>query len=196
MRFDNPARLQALIIWAALSWDGQPVATFQASMADPVAGIPPGVQQTLGIIHNGTAKDRWHVCLQAEFGSLESAAEHIKKGRTAAVFVEPVQGEGGVNSSTKAFLEGLRQLCDDAGALLVFDEVQCGVGRTGKLWAHEHFGVEPDILTAAKPLAGANHCKTPEAGRLSWFTCHFTTAWLVSFEAWRVGLSVPLRAYL
>lgn len=136
------------------------------------------------------------MCLQAEFGSLESAAEHIKKGRTAAVFVEPVQGEGGVNSSTKAFLEGLRQLCDDAGALLVFDEVQCGVGRTGKLWAHEHFGVEPDILTAAKPLAGANHCKTPEAGRLSWFTCHFTTAWLVSFEASRVGLSVPLRAYL
>eukprot|EP00892_Ulva_mutabilis_P002349 jgi/Ulvmu1/12114/UM084_0040.1 len=91
---------------------------------------------------------------QAEFGSLESAAEHIKKGRTAAVFVEPIQGEGGVNPSTQAFLEGLRQLCDEAGALLVFDEVQCGVGRTGKLWAHEHFGVEPDILTTAKPLAG------------------------------------------
>lgn len=72
------------------------------------------------------------------------------------MFVEPVQGEGGVNPSTQAFLQGLRKLCDDAGALLVFDEVQCGVGRTGRLWAHEHFGVEPDMLTAAKPLAGAS----------------------------------------
>lgn len=56
----------------------------------------------------------------------------IKKGKTAAVFVEPVQGEGGVTPSTKEFLAGLRQLCDEAGALLVFDEVQCGLGRTGK----------------------------------------------------------------
>ena len=77
------------------------------------------------------------------------------QGRTAAVFVEPLQGEGGVVNSTSAFLEGLRSLCDEAGALLVFDEVQCGLGRTGKLWAHEHSGVQPDIMTLAKPLAGA-----------------------------------------
>ena len=56
----------------------------------------------------------------------------IVKGKTAAVFVEPVQGEGGIYPSTKVFLEGLRQLCDEAGALLVFDEVQCGLGRTGE----------------------------------------------------------------
>jgi acetylornithine aminotransferase len=56
----------------------------------------------------------------------------IQKGRTAAVFVEPVQGEGGVTPSTAAFLKGLRELCDEAGALLVFDEVQCGLGRTGE----------------------------------------------------------------
>lgn len=87
--------------------------------------------------------------------NLDSAAQHIKKGETCAVFVEPVQGEGGVTPATQEFLQGLRALCDEAGALLVFDEVQCGVGRTGTLWAHEHFGVVPDLLSAAKPLAGA-----------------------------------------
>jgi acetylornithine aminotransferase len=56
----------------------------------------------------------------------------IKKGQTAAVFVEPVQGEGGCTPAVAAFLAGLRQLCDEAGALLVFDEVQCGLGRTGE----------------------------------------------------------------
>jgi acetylornithine aminotransferase len=94
------------------------------------------------------------VLLQAEFLNLASAAEHIRKGETCAVFVEPVQGEGGVNAVTAGFLKGLRELCDAAGALLVFDEVQCGVGRTGKLWAHEHFGVTPDLMSVAKPLAG------------------------------------------
>ncbi len=54
----------------------------------------------------------------------------------------------------REFLEGLREACDEAGALLVFDEVQCGLGRTGRLWAHEAYGVEPDIMTLAKPLAG------------------------------------------
>ena len=76
------------------------------------------------------------------------------QGRTAAVFVEPLQGEGGIIESTPAFLQGLRDLCDQAGALLVFDEIQCGLGRTGRLWAHQHFGVQPDIMTLAKPLAG------------------------------------------
>eukprot|EP00775_Hariotina_reticulata_P009378 gene9378-9541_t len=90
----------------------------------------------------------------AEYNNLESAAAAIQKGRTAAVFVEPVQGEGGCTPSQQAFLSGLRQLCDEAGALLVFDEVQCGLGRTGKLWGYEHYGVEPDLMSLAKPLAG------------------------------------------
>ena len=68
--------------------------------------------------------------------------------------MEPLQGEGGINTAHKEFLQGLRDLCDEAGALLVFDEVQCGLGRTGKLWAWEHFGVQPDMMTLAKPLAG------------------------------------------
>jgi acetylornithine aminotransferase len=76
------------------------------------------------------------------------------QGKTAGVFVEPVQGEGGIFPATREFLAGLRRLCDEAGALLIFDEVQCGLGRTGKLFGYENFGVEPDILTLAKPLAG------------------------------------------
>jgi acetylornithine aminotransferase len=90
----------------------------------------------------------------AKYCDLESAKQQIQKGKTCAVIVEPLQGEGGIYSSSKEFLEGLRRLCDEAGALLIFDEVQCGLGRTGKLWAHEHFGVEPDMMSLAKPLAG------------------------------------------
>ena len=90
----------------------------------------------------------------ATFGDIESVRKLAKKGYTAAVFVEPVQGEGGIRQASPEFFSSLRALCDDIGALLVFDEVQCGLGRTGLLWAHEAVGVTPDILTAAKPLAG------------------------------------------
>ena len=74
--------------------------------------------------------------------------------KTAAVFVEPVQGEGGVRVAPAEFLQGLADLCRDAGALLVSEEVQCGLGRTGKLFAYEHAKIRPDILTLAKPLGG------------------------------------------
>lgn len=89
-----------------------------------------------------------------EYGNIQAAKESIRRGKTAAVFVEPIQGEGGIYSATKEFLQCLRSACDDTGALLVFDEVQCGLGRTGYLWAHEAYGVFPDIMTLAKPLAG------------------------------------------
>ncbi|KAL5543769.1 hypothetical protein UlMin_007553 [Ulmus minor] len=89
-----------------------------------------------------------------EYGNIQATKELIKPGKTAAVFVEPIQGEGGIYSATKEFLQFLRKACDDAGALLVFDEVQCGLGRTGYLWAHEAYGVFPDLMTLAKPLAG------------------------------------------
>ncbi|MBN2470536.1 MAG: aspartate aminotransferase family protein [Anaerolineae bacterium] len=89
----------------------------------------------------------------APFNDLEAAQALIWPG-TCAVIVEPVQGEGGIHPATPEFLQGLRTLCDQHGALLIFDEVQCGVGRTGALFAHEQFGVQPDILTLAKPLAG------------------------------------------
>jgi acetylornithine/N-succinyldiaminopimelate aminotransferase len=89
----------------------------------------------------------------AEFNNLESAKAVIG-AKTAAVIIEPVQGEGGIYEATPEFLRGLRELCDQHGAVLIFDEIQCGVGRTGTLWAHEASGVTPDIMTIAKPLAG------------------------------------------
>lgn len=78
--------------------------------------------------------------------------EGIINAETAAVMIEPVQGEGGVYPVSKEFLQKARELCDQYGALLVFDEVQCGLGRTGKLFAYEWAGVKPDILTLAKAL--------------------------------------------
>jgi acetylornithine/N-succinyldiaminopimelate aminotransferase len=74
--------------------------------------------------------------------------------KTCAVMVEPIQGEGGVNCPSEGYLKALREICDEKGLLLIFDEVQVGMGRTGKLFAYEHDGVEPDILTLAKSLAG------------------------------------------
>jgi acetylornithine/N-succinyldiaminopimelate aminotransferase len=81
------------------------------------------------------------------------AVERAIDSRTAAVLVEPIQGEGGVNIPDDSYLPGLRKLCDEAGVLLILDEIQTGMGRTGKLWCHEHAGVTPDIMTLAKALA-------------------------------------------
>jgi acetylornithine/N-succinyldiaminopimelate aminotransferase len=89
----------------------------------------------------------------APFNELQAAAEVIGDD-VCAVIVEPVQGEGGVHPATQEFLTGLRSLCDRHNALLVLDEVQCGLGRTGSLWAHQRYEVAPDLLTIAKPLAG------------------------------------------
>ncbi len=82
------------------------------------------------------------------------AVKAVMDDHTCAVVVEPIQGEGGVTAATPAFLQGLRELCDQHQALLVFDEVQCGMGRTGSLFAYMHYGVTPDILTSAKALGG------------------------------------------
>ena len=88
-----------------------------------------------------------------EFDNIDSAKELIDQD-TAAVIVEPIQGEGGINLASAEFLRALRQLCDEHDAVLIFDEIQCGLGRTGELWAHSSSGVSPDIMTLAKPLAG------------------------------------------
>ncbi|MGP9796601.1 aspartate aminotransferase family protein [Halomonas sp. 86] len=91
--------------------------------------------------------------LHAEFNDLDSARA-LMGDDTCAVMVEPMQGEGGILPATPEFLEGLRELCDQHNALLVFDEVQTGVGRCGTLYAYERYGVTPDILTSAKSLGG------------------------------------------
>lgn len=89
----------------------------------------------------------------APFNDLPGTAE-VMGDDVCAVIVEPIQGEGGIHPAAPEFLAGLRDLCDRHHALLIFDEIQCGLGRSGTLWAHQGIGVTPDILTAAKPLAG------------------------------------------
>jgi acetylornithine/N-succinyldiaminopimelate aminotransferase len=89
----------------------------------------------------------------ATFNDLESARQALADDVCAAI-VEPIQGEGGIHRATSAFLAGLRTLCDDRDVLLIFDEVQCGLGRSGTLWAYQGYDVMPDMLTVAKPLAG------------------------------------------
>ena len=100
------------------------------------------------------------------------AMERALDSHTAAILVEPIQGEGGVNIPDDGYLPGLRKLCDPSGALLIFDEVQTGVGRTGRLWAYQHWGVEPDVMTLAKALAngipiGAMLCREDVATALT-----------------------------
>lgn len=82
------------------------------------------------------------------------ALEAAFSDEVAAVMVEPIQGEGGINIATAEYLETIRRLCDEKGAVLIFDEVQTGMGRTGKWFAYQHFDVEPDIMTMAKALGG------------------------------------------
>ena len=89
----------------------------------------------------------------ADFNDLADARAQMSD-KVCAIIVEPVQGEGGINPATTEFLQGLRALADEYGALLIFDEVQCGLGRSGDLWAHQGYGVTPDLMSAAKPLAG------------------------------------------
>ena len=90
-----------------------------------------------------------------EWGDHDALKAAAAQPTTAAVFVEPVQGEGGVRAMPDACLKGLRELCDEHGILLIFDEVQCGMGRTGKLFAHEWVdGATPDILCSAKGIGG------------------------------------------
>lgn len=88
-----------------------------------------------------------------EFNDVE-ALKRTFSCNVAAVIVEPIQGESGIHPATKEFLTTLRELCDENGTVLIFDEVQCGLMRTGELWAHQGYGVFPDIMTAAKPLGG------------------------------------------
>lgn len=89
----------------------------------------------------------------AEFDNLESA-KALMGPNTAGFLVEPIQGEGGIRPASDEFIKGLRALCDEHDLMLVFDEVQCGVARTGTLYAYEQYGVEPDILATAKGIGG------------------------------------------
>ena len=107
-----------------------------------------------------TAQEKYHHGFEPLPGGFKyvnfndlKALERAIDSRTAAVLVEPIQGEGGVIVPDEGYLPGLRKLCDEAGVLLILDEIQTGMGRTGKLWAYEHSGIAPDIMTVAKALA-------------------------------------------
>lgn len=89
----------------------------------------------------------------AKFNDLQSVLSKITD-RTAAIMLEPIQGEGGINIGSEEFMSGLRKICDEKQILLILDEVQTGIGRTGKMFCYQHYGITPDIITLAKTLGG------------------------------------------
>jgi acetylornithine/N-succinyldiaminopimelate aminotransferase len=109
-------------------------ATDQAKMIDGFAPLLPGFKVV-------------------EFDNLDAALAAVDEN-TAGFLIEPIQGEGGIRPASKEFLQGLRDICDENDLMLVFDEVQCGVARTGYLYAYEHYGVVPDIMASAKGIGG------------------------------------------
>jgi predicted acetylornithine/succinylornithine family transaminase len=120
--------------------------------------------RTLGAL-TATGQPKYHQGLEpllagfsyAPFGDLAAAARLVDK-ETCAILVEPIQGEGGINLPPAGYLEGLRELADKHQLLLIFDEVQAGMGRTGRWFAHQHYGAQPDAMTLAKALAGGLAC--------------------------------------
>ena len=134
--------------------------------------------RTLGAL-TVTGQERYHQGFEPLLPGVKHVAyndlramERAMDSRTAAVIVEPIQGEGGVRVPDDGYLPGLRTLCDQAGVLLILDEIQTGVGRTGRLWAYEHAGVTPDVMTVAKALAngvpiGAMLCREEVAAVLT-----------------------------
>jgi predicted acetylornithine/succinylornithine family transaminase len=120
--------------------------------------------RTMGAI-TATGQPKYHQGIEpllagfsyAPFGDLDAAARLIDR-ETSAILVEPIQGEGGINLPPAGYLEGLRELADKHQLLLIFDEVQAGMGRTGRWFAHQHWPVQPDAMTLAKALAGGLAC--------------------------------------
>lgn len=87
----------------------------------------------------------------ADFNDIDSV-KALVNNKTCAIILEPIQGEGGIYPATEEFIKGIREICDERDILLIFDEIQCGMGRSGKMFAHEWFGVKPDVMTVAKAL--------------------------------------------
>ncbi len=134
--FENPERYD--IITAAESFHGRTMATVSATGQEKV-------QRFFDPLLHGFS----HVAFD-DLAALEAAITP----QTCAIMLEPIQGEGGINIPSVAYMQGVRALCDKYRLLLILDEVQVGMGRTGKLFAYEHFGITPDIMTLAKALAG------------------------------------------
>jgi len=114
---------------------GTLAATDRPSFREPFEPLMPGVEFT-------------------EMGDIEGLRAVVSREDTAAVILEPVQGEGGIRTAPVEFLSAVRSLCDERDVALILDEIQCGLGRSGRLFAHEYAGIRPDLLMVAKPLAG------------------------------------------
>ncbi|MEO1093376.1 MAG: aspartate aminotransferase family protein [Cyanobacteria bacterium J06638_28] len=136
---DNP-----VILTANASFHGRTLATITATGQ-------PKYQKNFSPLVPG-----FHYVPFNDFAALKTAIAQLdaEQPQVAAILLEPLQGEGGVNPGDRTYFEQVRQLCDETGILLILDEVQVGVGRTGKLWGYENLGVEPDIFTLAKGLGG------------------------------------------
>jgi len=165
----NEAALKIARKWHALEGTGRSdfitfVGSFHGrTLATVTATAQPKYQEGFGPLIPGFS--------YAKFNDL-SSVEALITPKTAAIMVEPIQGEGGVVPATPEFLKGLRALCDQHGILLIFDEVQVGMGRTGRMFAHHLYQVEPDIMTLAKALAngvpvGAMLARDPVARALT-----------------------------
>jgi acetylornithine/N-succinyldiaminopimelate aminotransferase len=130
-----------VILTAHASFHGRTLATVTATGQ-------PKYQQNFSPLIPG-----FHYVPYNDFGAIESAITELD-GRVAAIMLEPLQGEGGVNPGQVEYFKQVRKLCDDTGILLILDEVQVGMGRSGQYWGYEQLGIEPDIFTSAKGLGG------------------------------------------
>eukprot|EP00980_Cylindrotheca_fusiformis_P001457 scaffold345_cov134-Cylindrotheca_fusiformis.AAC.68 len=143
----NRGITKPVIISAEKSFHGRTLAALSAT-AQP--------KYHKGFGYDGEMVQGFDTCVYNDIASLETAVERATsdgKG-LAAIILEPLQGEGGIIPGDKTFFMKARELCDKHGALLICDEVQAGMGRTGKLWGHEHLDVIPDVFTSAKALGG------------------------------------------
>ena len=132
---------EPVILTAHASFHGRTLATITAT------GQPKYQQNFTPLIPG------FHYVPYNDFGAIESAITELD-GRVAAIMLEPLQGEGGVNPGQVEYFQQVRKLCDEKGILLILDEVQVGMGRSGKYWGYEQLGIEPDIFTSAKGLGG------------------------------------------
>lgn len=159
--FTPPAGASPVIITAEASFHGRTLASITATGQPKYhKGFHPLVPGFVYTPYN-------------DADALAATVASVGAANVAAILLEPLQGEGGVNPGTKAFFAAARELCDTSGALLMVDEVQTGMGRTGRLWGHEHLDVTPDVLTTAKGLGAgipigamlcAAHCDVFEPG--------------------------------
>ena len=175
----NEAAIKLIRKWATAQGrapDRRVIVTFRGSfhgrtMATVTATAQPKYQEGYEPLPGGFR--------YVDFNDLGQLEEAMASGDVAAVLVEPIQGEGGVMPAAEGFLRGVRELCDRHGALLALDEIQCGMGRTGGLFAHWQDGVVPDIVTLAKALGGGFPIGAmlagPKVSEVMQFGAHGTT---------------------